>query len=152
MSRSAAITGWGAVSPLGVGAGTLFERWRDGASGLEGGLGVCEEFDPKVAMSKKEIRRTDRFVQLAVIAYEEAAQMAWPDGCPYELDRVAVITGSAMGSMRILEEQYEVLGTHGPEAVSPLTIPVMMANAAPAMICIRNGFTGECSSIMSACA
>jgi 3-oxoacyl-[acyl-carrier-protein] synthase II len=152
MSGSAAITGYGAVSPLGVGAETLYERWCDGVSGLDGGLGKCDDFDATVAMSKKEVRRTDRFVQLAVVAYEEAVATAWPDGCPYDLDRVAVITGSAMGSMEILEKQHDILEKFGKQSVSPLTIPVMMANAAPAMICIRNGYTGECSSIMSACA
>jgi 3-oxoacyl-[acyl-carrier-protein] synthase II len=148
----AAITGWGAVSPLGVGATTLFESWRDGVSGLDGGMGVCDEFDPAVALSKKEIRRTDRFVQMGVVAFEEAVQAAWPDGCPYDLDRVACIMGAALGSMRMIEDQHKVLKEHGPMAVSPLTIPVFMANALPATICIRNGFRGECSCICSACA
>ena len=148
----AAITGWGAVSPLGVGAATLYERWCDGDSGLDGGLGVCDEFDPTVALSKKEIRRSDRFVQMGVVAFEEAVQTAWPDGCPYESERVACIMGAALGSMKMLEDQHKILKEHGQTAVSPLTIPVMMANAAPATICIRNGFRGECSCICSACA
>jgi 3-oxoacyl-[acyl-carrier-protein] synthase II len=153
VSRPAvAITGWGAVSPLGVGASTLFERWRDAVSGLDGGLGRCDEFDPTVALSEDEIRDSDRFVQMAVVAFDEAVATAWPDGCPYDPERVAVVMGSAMGNVRVLEEQDYLLGRNGNSRDdAPRTIP-MIAHAGPAAVAMRGGFRGGCSSIMSACA
>ena len=44
MKREVVVTGIGAVSPLGIGAGTLYERWRDGSSGIENGEGAATEF------------------------------------------------------------------------------------------------------------
>ena len=46
MKREVVVTGIGAVTPLGVGARTLYERWRAGVSGIEDGAGRCSEFDP----------------------------------------------------------------------------------------------------------
>ena len=69
----AAITGIGAVTPVGIGAETLYERWRDGVSGLEDGVGICDEFDPADMLTRKQVRRTERFVQLGLRACDEAA-------------------------------------------------------------------------------
>ncbi len=66
MTRTVAITGVGAVSPLGVGARTLHERWSAGRSGIEDGYGRASEFEPKEHLSIKEARRADRFTQLAL--------------------------------------------------------------------------------------
>jgi 3-oxoacyl-[acyl-carrier-protein] synthase II len=63
-----AITGLGAVTPLGVGAATLSDRWAAGESGIEDGLGRCRDFEPTDHMTRKEARRADRFTQLAVAA------------------------------------------------------------------------------------
>ena len=82
MSRRVAITGVGAVTPLGVGARRLHERWSDGESGIEDGLGRAGEFDPVEFMSTKEARRTDRFTQLSVAAAQEALEHAGWDGRP----------------------------------------------------------------------
>ena len=68
MNNSIVITGMGAVTPLGVGARTLYERWLAGQSGLADGKGEASEFDPKEHLSVKEARRADRFTQLAVAA------------------------------------------------------------------------------------
>ena len=57
MRREVVVTGVGAVTPLGVGARTLYERWRAGRSGIEDGLGVASEFDPTEHLSIKEARR-----------------------------------------------------------------------------------------------
>ena len=79
MTRRVVITGVGAVTPLGVGARALHERWTAGACAIEGGEAPCADFDPTVAMTAKEARRSDRFTQLAVaacvrfLASEEAA-------------------------------------------------------------------------------
>jgi len=147
----AAITGVGAVTPLGDGAETLFERWRDGVCGLENGVGACSEFDPEQMMSRKEARRTDRFVQFALVACDEALQAAWGDDCPYEPHRVACVLGVALGGTEVLFNQYNNLNDRGQEYVWPLTVPVTMPNAPPAVLAMRHGFHGETCSIASAC-
>ena len=149
----AAITGIGAVTPLGIGADVLFERWRDGVSGLDGGKGVCEDFDPAELMTRKQIRRTERFVQLGLQAAEEAVEQAWGlDALPYEPERVACILGVSLGGTQVLFDQYQTHQESGAEAVWPLTIPVTMPNATPAVLAMRHGFRGETRSIASACA
>ncbi len=88
MSRSVVITGVGAVTPLGVGARTLHERWSAGRSGIEDGLGRCDEFEAKEHLSVKEVRRSDRFTQLALTAADEAlADAGWDDDTPGDRDR-----------------------------------------------------------------
>ena len=72
------ITGVGAVTPLGVGARELYEGWSAGRSGIEDGLGTCSDFDPTEFMSTKEVRRSDRFAQLALAAGAQAvADAGW---------------------------------------------------------------------------
>ena len=72
MTRRVVITGMGAVTPLGVGAGSLHGRWAAGECGITEGLARCADFDATDFMSVKEARRSDRFVQLAVAASAEA--------------------------------------------------------------------------------
>ena len=74
MTRSVVITGVGAVTPLGVGARTLHERWSAGRSGIEDGFGRATEFEPKEHLSVKEVRRADRFTQLALAAAGRGAR------------------------------------------------------------------------------
>ncbi|MEA2421294.1 MAG: 3-oxoacyl-[acyl-carrier-protein] synthase, partial [Thermoleophilaceae bacterium] len=66
MTRRVVITGVGAVTPLGMGARTLFERWAAGNVGVAGGEAPCSEFDPVDALGTKLARRTDRFAQFAL--------------------------------------------------------------------------------------
>jgi 3-oxoacyl-[acyl-carrier-protein] synthase II len=148
----AAITGVGAVTPLGTGAEALHERWKEGVCGLEDGVGACREFEPTDYFTKKEARRTDRFVQFAVVACDEAIQQAWGDECPYEPGRVACVLGVSMGGSEMMFEEYNKLNEKGPQWVSPLTVPVTMPNAPPAILSMRYGFHGETHSIASACA
>jgi 3-oxoacyl-[acyl-carrier-protein] synthase II len=104
-------------------------------------------------MTRKQERRTDRFVQLGVIAAEEAVEAAWGlDNLPYPSDRVACVVGVSLGGTQVLFDQWQVLEKSGPEAVWPLTIPVTMPNAMPAVLAMRHNFHGETRSIASACA
>ena len=79
MSRRVVITGVGAVTPLGVGADALLDRWIAGECGIADGAGRCDAFEPTDHLTRKEARRADRFTQLAIVAADEAlAHAGWP--------------------------------------------------------------------------
>jgi 3-oxoacyl-[acyl-carrier-protein] synthase II len=150
-AETAAITGVGAVTSLGVGADPLFEKWSQGICALEDGVGACLDFDAGEMLSRKDARRTERFVQLGLKASEEAIQQAWGEECPYEPSRVACIMGTCLGGIETLGDQADVLEQEGPDAVWALTAPVTMPNAMPALLAMRKGFRGETASIATAC-
>jgi 3-oxoacyl-[acyl-carrier-protein] synthase II len=153
MRRRVVITGTGAVTPLGIGAEALIERWSAGQSGIEDGAARCTEFEPSDFLSRKEARRSDRFAQFAVVAGQEAvAEAGWSEGLPYETGRVGCIVGTGIGGLGSLEEQEGVLRERGPKAVSPLSVPLMMGNAAAAALAMRHGIHGQTYGVVSACA
>jgi 3-oxoacyl-[acyl-carrier-protein] synthase II len=151
--REVVITGLGAVTPLGVGARTLHERWTAGTSGLEGGEGACSEFEPTDVLSRKEARRADRFTQLAIAAADEALRDAgWDDELPYDPDLIGSVVGTGIGGIGTIEDNHGVLREDGPRAVSPLAVPLMMGNAGAAALSLRHGLQGPVFGVMSACA
>ena len=88
------------VTPLGVGARTLHERWTAGASGIEDGEGACTEFEPTEHLSVKEVRRADRFTQFALVSSDEAiAEAGWDGELPYDPKRVGSIIGTGIGGI-----------------------------------------------------
>ncbi|HWF24763.1 MAG TPA: beta-ketoacyl-ACP synthase II [Solirubrobacteraceae bacterium] len=154
MNRRVVITGMGAVTPLGVGARALHEGWLARRSGIEDGAGACLDFDPTDVMSIKEVRRSDRFAQLAIAACAEAIADAGWDAAepPCESDMVGCVIGSGIGGMSTFENSCDVLRDRGPERVSPLSIPLIMGNAASGLLAMRHGFRGPVFGVMSACA
>lgn len=153
MSRRVVITGLGAVSPLGVGARTLHERWVAGECGIEDGLARCRDFDPTDVLTRKEARRSDRFAQLAIVACEEAlGEAGWGGGPAHDPERVACIIGTGVGGLQTIESQHDVMRERGRKHVSPLSVPLMMANAGSAVLAMRHGFKGPALGTASACA
>ncbi|MDP9484016.1 MAG: beta-ketoacyl-ACP synthase II [Chloroflexota bacterium] len=151
--RRVVITGIGAVTPLGVGASRLIERWDAGESGIADGVARCDDYDPAEHLSKKEARRQDRFTQLAVVAAGEAlGQAGWEDGPPGDATRTGCVIGTGIGGLGSLEWQQGVLWEKGPKAVSPLAVPLLMGNAAAAAVAMRHGIHGHSFGVMSACA
>ena len=147
------ITGMGALTPLGVGARALHERWTAGASGLEDGEGACSAFVPSEHLSKKELRRADRFSQLGVVAGDEAiASAGWADELPYESERIGCVMGTGIGGIATLTHGQDRLRETGPEAVPPLSVPLMMSNAGAASLSLRHGLRGPVFGVVSACA
>jgi 3-oxoacyl-[acyl-carrier-protein] synthase II len=153
MNREVVVTGVGAVTPLGVGARTLYERWRAGVSGIEDGVGRANEFEPTEHLSKKEVRRADRFTQFALVSSDEALREAgWDEELPYDADRIGCLIGTGIGGIGTLEHGKETLIEKGARSVSPLAVPLMMGNAAAGAVAMRHGIRGQSYSILSACA
>ncbi|MEX2413658.1 MAG: beta-ketoacyl-ACP synthase II [Thermoleophilaceae bacterium] len=153
MTRTVVITGLGAVTPLGVGAEPLFERWAAGECGIAEGLGRCADFDPVALLDRKLARRSDRFTQLALVAAAEALEQAgWGGGAPVAPERAGCVIGTGIGGIGTIESQLDVLRERGAGAVSPLGIPLLMANAASGAVAMRHGLKGQCYGTVSACA
>jgi 3-oxoacyl-[acyl-carrier-protein] synthase II len=151
MMTGVVITGVGAITALGAGAPELHRRWTAGEVGIADGTGACRDFDPAERMSTKEIRRADRFTQLAVCAAEEAIDHArLRDDC--DPARIGCVVGTGIGGLGTLETQLDAMRERGPKGLSPLGIPLLMPNAPVANVAMRNGFHGPTFGVVSACA
>ena len=131
---------------------------------------ACEVrgFDAAPYVGPKEVRRTDRAALLAVAAAADALGDAAavgmdptaggllpapsPDDLGADPVRCAVVAGSGIGGIRTLEDQVIGYAERGPSRVGPFLVPMMMPNAAAALVAIRHGFTGPNLAIATACA
>ena len=147
------VTGLGAVTPLGLGASELHERWAAGECGIADGAGACSDFDPKEFLSVKEVRRLDRFSQFALVASAEAVDQAgWDGEPPYDPLRVGCVIATGIGGIYTVESQHDVMRDRGAKMVSPLGIPQYMPNAAAAAVSMKHSLRGQSYGIVSACA
>ena len=152
MKRRVVITGIGAVTPLGVGASLLHERWAAGECGIVDGVGACSEFEPTEFLSVKDVRRLDRFSQLAVVAAAEALEQAgWVPGSPYDPMRIGCVIATGIGGIHTIEINHDVMRERGAKMISPLGIPQFMPNAAAAAVSMRHGLRGQTFGVVSAC-
>jgi 3-oxoacyl-[acyl-carrier-protein] synthase II len=152
--RRIVVTGYGAVSPLGVGADTLIGRWCEGDSGIADGLGTCVDFDPADFLKKKEIRRFDRVSQFAIVAADEAlGQAGWlEDGLPVPAEDIGCVIGTGGGGSETLQTGWEQITEIGEAGISGLFVPKTMSNAPSALIALRHGILGPVYAVASACA
>jgi 3-oxoacyl-[acyl-carrier-protein] synthase II len=147
------VTGVGAVTPLGVGARVLQQRWTAGVCGIQDGEGSCADFDPRDFLTAKEARRADRFTQLALGACAEAlADAGWSEQIPYEADRVGCVLGTGIGGISTLVHGQDTLRERGAEFVSPLAVPLMMSNAGAAALSMQHDLRGPSLAVTTACA
>ena len=123
MKRRVVVTGLGAVTPMGVGAAALYERWLAGECGIVDGAGACTDFEPGELLSVKEVRRLDRFSQFALVAAAEAlADAGWDGEIPYDPMRVGCILATGIGGIQTIENQHDVLRDRGPARMLPLGV------------------------------
>lgn len=164
MKRRVVITGVGVVSPLGNDADTFWKNLLEGKSGISRITsfdvtdyptkiaGEIKDFNPEDYMDKKEIRRTDRFVQFGLAAAKMAVENAKLEITAENAERVGVYIGSGIGGLSTWEEQHQVLLEKGPRRVSPFFIPMLIANMASGAVSIQYGAKGPTSSAITACA
>lgn len=151
MNAEVLVTGMGAVTPVGEGGDGFFDALLGRRCGIEDGVAACGSFDPERWMTPKEARRADRFSQFALAAADQAAEQAGlPDGV--EPERLGVVVGTGVGGLGTLQEQCGRWLEQGDRAVSPQFVPMMMPNAAAALVAMRLGARGPGFSLASACA
>jgi 3-oxoacyl-[acyl-carrier-protein] synthase II len=152
VKRRVFVTGLGAVTPLGVGAHPLHERWASGVCGIADRAGACKDFEAAEFLSTKEARRLDRFAQFALVAAGQAIDQAgWADELPYDPMRVGCVVATGIGGQATVEAQLDALRERGPRMVSPLGIPMYMPNAAAAAVSMKHGLQGQTYGVVSAC-
>jgi 3-oxoacyl-[acyl-carrier-protein] synthase II len=160
--RRVAITGIGAVTPLGNDATSTWEAALAGRSGIDEIrafdasewpvtiAGEVKDFDPTAVVSPKEARKLDRNVLFALSAAKEALADAGVNG--FRPERVGVVLGSAIGGFTELMRQADILRERGPDRVSPSFIPNVLVDAASGQLAIELGIRGPNYAIVSACA
>jgi 3-oxoacyl-[acyl-carrier-protein] synthase II len=160
--RRVAITGIGAVSPLGLDATSTWRAALAGESGVgwistfdTDGLpvriaGEVTGFDPAGVVSAKEARKLERNVLLGVAAGREALDDAGLNG--FDPTRVGVVFGSAIGGVPGLLEQADILRERGPDRVSPSFLPSVLVDTVSGQLAISLGIKGPNFAVVSACA
>lgn len=164
MKRRVVITGAGVISPVGNDADTFWKSLLEGKSGIDRITafdaseystqiaGEVKDFNPELYMDKKDVKRTDRYVQFALAATKMAVEDAKLSITEENADRVGVYIGSGIGGLGTWEEQHTVLLEKGPRRVSPFFIPMMIANMASGLVSIEYGAKGPTASTITACA
>ena len=164
--RRVVITGLGAVTPLGSHIETFWWNLTNGVSGIHkidtfntavydckiGGQ--VRDFDPKPFFKNpKDVRRTDRFTQLAMAAAKIALQDSGVDVENFRRrDRFGVLVSTGIGGLKTLQDQLTILLTKGPSRNSPFTIPMLISNMASGVISMEYGLHGPNMCIVTACA
>ena len=158
------VTGYGALSPLGLNADESWKGVVEGRSGV-GPITLFDisnfpvkyaaevkNFDPKTVLDHKEVRRQDRFELLGFAAATEAINHSGLDIKSGLNERVGVAVSSGAGGLGTMDEQFGTLHANGPRSISPFGIPRIMSNGAAGLISITHGLRGPCFSTASACA
>lgn len=164
MSRRVAVTGMGAVTPIGIGVKAFWEGitqekigfapiTRFDASEYKCRLAAeVKDFQPENYMDKKSARRMELFCQFAVAAAGEAIQDAGLDMEKEDAYRVGCSIGSGIGSLQAIEREHVRLLEKGPSRVAPLFVPLMISNMAAGNVSIAFGLKGKSLNVVTACA
>lgn len=164
-NRRVVITGMGVISPIGLDVASFRKSLMDGVVGITpitnpaiaydkvGVAASINNFDPLQYFDRKEARRMDRYCQFALAAAREAVAQADGLMSAYSPERVGTIIGSGVGGLETIENEYKKLFLHGgPSRVSPLFIPMMIANMAAGHVAMAHGAKGASYCITTACA
>jgi 3-oxoacyl-[acyl-carrier-protein] synthase II len=160
------VTGLGAVTPVG---NTPEEAWKNLCNGVSGAAPItlfdasnfktqfaCEVkgFNPAEYIDRKDLRKMDRYAQLAMVSAIQAVNDSGLDVEAEDKNRIGVIFGVGIGGIKTFEEEVGYYATHkenGPK-FNPFFIPKMIADIAAGQISIHYGFHGPNFATTSACA
>jgi len=160
--RRVAVTGLGAVTPLGNDVASTWRAATAGESGIDwirsfdpGDAPVrvaaeVKDFDASQVASPKEVRKLERNVLLALGAAREALRDSGLNG--FDPARVGIVFGTAIGGVSGILDQEEIRLSRGPERVSPNFLPNVLVDSASGQLAISLGVKGPNYAVVSACA
>ena len=162
--RRVVVTGMGALCPIGNTVEQIWANARDGVNGI-GQItlydssnqkvhiaGEVKDFDPFEFLDKQEARKQERFTHFARVATMQAMEQSGiqiADEDPY---RCGVAISSGIGSLDFIARSQDRGHEKGFDRVSPHYIPASITNSAAGNVAIQEGFKGECTCVVSACA
>lgn len=162
--RRVVVTGYGAVSPIGNDIETIWKNAKDGQNGI-GPItrydasnddvtlaGEVKDLDLSQYLSHKEVKRMDRFAQLALVATAEAVRHAQIDFLNSDTSRVGIYYSSGIGGLETIAQQKERALTRGYNRISPYFIPSAIINLAAGHIAIKYKIHGPSLAHVTACA
>jgi 3-oxoacyl-[acyl-carrier-protein] synthase II len=163
LNRRVVVTGIGLISPVGIGTQANWDALCAGTSGI-GPItrfdasafatrfaGEVKGFDPLQFIEKKELKKMDIFIQLAVAASQFAMDDSRLQVTPENAARVGVFIASGIGGFTTIEREHKALLEGGPRKISPFFIPSAIINLASGQVSIRFGAKGPNSATCTAC-
>jgi 3-oxoacyl-[acyl-carrier-protein] synthase II len=163
LSRRVVVTGVGLVSPLAIGTGANWDALCAGRSGI-GPItrfdpsqysariaGEVKGFDPLQFVDKKDVKKMDVFIQLAIAASQFAMDDAKLTVRAECATRTGVFIASGIGGFSTIEREHKALLEGGPRRISPFFIPAAIINLAAGQVSIRFGAKGPNSATCTAC-
>jgi 3-oxoacyl-[acyl-carrier-protein] synthase II len=163
--RRVAVTGLGAVTPLGEDVGSTWEGMLAGRSGIgpitlfnSDGYrtkiaGEVGGWEPEKHFDKREVRRLDRFAQFFLVAVRQAmdqAALSYEETDP-EATRAGVVVGAGFGGMGSFIDEIVTLTERGPDRVSPTGVPRIIPNMAAGLASIEHNLLGPVTCVVTAC-
>ena len=163
MNRRVVVTGVGLICGCGIGTEEVWRNLLAGKSGI-GPIthfdptgfdcriaGEVRNFDPLNWIEKKELKKTGRFIQLAMAASDFAINMSGLEVTPDIADSTGVYIGSGIGGFDVIEREHSKYLAGGPGKISPFFIPASIVNLASGHVSIRYGAKGPNSATATAC-
>ena len=161
-NRRVVVTGLGLLTPVGNDVNTSWTNIIQGNSGVkpitafdvsdfETNFAATIDVNIESILDKKEIRRTDPFIQYGLIASKECIEDSQIDLENTDLNRFGVSIGSGIGGLGTIEENKIKLSEDGPKKISPFFVPGAIANMVSGYTSLKYGLKGPNISIASAC-
>jgi 3-oxoacyl-[acyl-carrier-protein] synthase II len=165
VKKRVVVTGYGLITPIGIGNEENWNSLMNGKSGISlipaerldtselpvKFAGLVKNFNPENYVDAKSVKRHEDFVTFAICASKMALDMAEFDPEKFDLDRCGTCVGSGIGGFQAIEQTTTAYNEKGVKKISPFFIPTSIINMASGAVSIEFSFKGPNLSIVTAC-